>query len=804
MKFSLSWLRQYLSVTMPVKELADALTMAGLEIDSVSDRYAYLDTVIAGRILDISPHPNADKLKLCQVDIGKEKLTIVCGAQNIEKNMMVACALPGTILPDGQQLEKGTIRGQESQGMLCSEMELGLGPAGSGIMVLDPDTTPSAGLASVLGLSDTVFEVDLTPNRPDCLSITGIARETAAIQKSRVDYPEIDTNIQGNAINEYTSVTIEDPDLCPRYATRILFDISVGPSPFWLQDRLLSIGLRPINNIVDITNFVMMETGQPLHAFDFDRLAGHCIVVKKAGKHKTFTTLDNKERKISSDTLLICDKEKPVALAGVMGGLNSEIDEKTTRVLIESAYFNPASIRKTAKSLGLGTDASHRFERGVDPAGTVKALARAAKLIEEIAGGKLIDGILDVHPNPTNQGTILLSTKKTNDILGLNQSQDIMANYLTSIEFLVEQKDNDVLEVTPPSFRVDVTRPEDLMEEVARLSGYNNIPTTFPLIPSNIKPPDIKMELRERIKSSMLGFGFSEAVNYSFISESSCDLLKLGPDDPRRGMVRILNPLTEDQAVMRTSLIPGLLGSIRHNITRQVKTIRFFETGKIFFHTQQDQQPKEIEVLACIWTGKRRAASWLSKETECDFFDLKGVAEALLKGLKIEDVTFTALSPESCDYTKPGHSAQILAGKTIIGTIGELHQDVRNNLDLKQTAFIFELNLSVLVPLIPLDKKSTPLPIFPATSRDMTLIIEKNIEADYILRSIKQINEKLVENIFLFDVYEGKPIQEGQKSLSIRIIYRSSDETLEDERVNDIHKNMTNRLLKEFNATLPA
>ncbi len=804
MKFSLSWLRQYLSVAVPVKELADALTMAGLEIDSVSDRYAYLDTVIAGRVIDISPHPNADKLKLCQVDIGKEKLNIVCGAQNVEKNMMVACALPGTEFPDGQQLEKGMIRGQESQGMLCSEIELGLGSDSSGIMVLDPDTTPSTRLASVLGLSDTVYEVDLTPNRPDCLSITGIAREIAAIQGSKVDYPEIETNIQENAINEYTSVTIEDPDLCPRYAARILFDITVGPSPFWLQDRLLSIGLRPINNIVDITNFVMMETGQPLHAFDFDRLAGNCIVVKKAGEYNTFTTLDNKERKLSSDTLLICDKEKPVALAGVMGGLNSEIDEKTTRVLIESAYFNPASIRKTAKSLGLGTDASHRFERGVDPAGTVRALVRAAILMEEVAGGKLIDGVLDVHPNPINQDTIFLSTQKTNDILGLDLSQDIMANHLTSIEFIVEQKDKDLLKVTPPSFRVDVARPEDLIEEIARLSGYNNIPTTFPLIPSNIKPPEIKMELRERIKGIMLGFGFTEAVNYSFIGESSCDLLRLGPDDPKRAMVKILNPLTEDQAVMRTSLVPGLLGSIRHNITRQVKTVRLFETGKIYYHTQQDHQPEEVEILACIWTGKQREDSWLCKGADCDFYDLKGVAEALLQSLKIDNSTFTALSPESCDYTKPGHSAQIFAGKTILGTIGELHPEVCNNFDLKQTAFILELNLSVLVPLIPLDKKSAPLPIFPATSRDMTLIIDKYIESNNVLRSIKQINEKLVENILLFDVYEGKPIQVGQKSLSIRIIYRSSDETLEDERINEIHRNMTDRLLKEFNATLPA
>ncbi len=804
MKFSLSWLRQYLNVELSPEALADALTMAGLEIDAVADRYTYLDTVIAGRITDISPHPNADKLQVCRVDIGKQFLTVVCGAKNIKVNMMVPCALPGTLLPDGRQLEKGVIRGQESEGMLCSATELGIGPDGSGIMVLDPITKPSTPLASALGLSDTVFEVDLTPNRPDCLSMIGIAREIAAIQGTRLTYPEIKTDNQGNDINAQTSVTIKDPDLCPRYAARLVFDVTVGPSPFWLQDRLLSIGLRPINNIVDITNFVMMETGQPLHAFDFDRLAGHGIVVKKAGDHKTFTTLDNKERPLSPDTLLICDKEKPVALAGVMGGLNSEIDATTTRVLIESACFNPTSIRKTAKRLGLGTDASHRFERGVDPEGTVKALERAAALMGEVSCGRIIDGLIDANPVPYTPEPIQLSTEKTNRILGLSLSRKEMDKYLTSIEFKTEPSEEDLLLVIPPSYRVDVARPEDLMEEIARLSGYDHIPTTFPLIPSNTKPLDTTLKIREEIKNILLGTGFHEAVNYSFVSESSCDLLRLGPDHPGRATVKILNPLTEDQAVMRTSLIPGLLGAVRHNITRQTKTVRLFETGKVFFHTQDDHQPKEVEMLACIWTGRRNKTSWVTKGADCDFYDMKGVAEVLLDTLRLGNVTFTAASPESCDYTKPGHTARICVGDIPVGILGELHPEIRGSYDLKQTAFLMEIDISVLIPLIPLEKTSTPLPIYPATSRDITLIIDKRTEANNVLQSIQQTNEKLVENIFIFDVYEGKPIQKGQKSLSIRITYRSSEGTLEDEVVNDIHKDITNRLIKEFDASLPA
>lgn len=804
MKFSLSWLRQYINVELSAKALADALTMAGLEIDSVADRYAYLDTVIAGRITDIAPHPNADKLQVCRVDIGEHTLTVVCGAKNIKVNMMVPCALPGTLLPDGRQLEKGVIRGQESEGMLCSETELGIGRKGSGIMELDPETRPSTPLASVLGLSDTVFEVDLTPNRPDCLSIIGIAREIAAIQGTSITYPEIETDRQGNDINNHTSVVIEDPDLCPRYAARLVFNITVGPSPFWLQDRLLSIGLRPINNIVDITNYVMMETGQPLHAFDFDRLAGHGIVVKKAGDHKTFTTLDNKNRTLSPDTLLICDKEKPVALAGVMGGLNSEIDAKTTRVLIESACFNPTSIRITAKRLGLGTDASHRFERGVDPEGTINALERAAALMGEIAGGQIIDGLIDANPVPYTPKTIHLSTKRANRILGLNLDRKEMETYLASIEFKTESSEEDLLLVIPPSYRVDVSRPEDLMEEIARLSGYNHIPTTFPLIPSNTKPVDIKLKIKEEIKNIMLGTGFHEAVNYSFISEAGCDLLRLGPDHPGRATVKILNPLTEDQAVMRTSLLPGLLGSIRHNIARQEKNARLFETGKVFFHTQDNHQPKEVEMLACIWTGRRNETSWVTKSADCDFYDMKGVAETLLDTLRLDTVTFTAVNPEACDYTKPGHTAQIRVKDIPVGVLGELHPEVRDAYDLKQTAFILEIDLSVLVPLIPMEKASTPLPIYPATSRDITLIIDKRTEAYNVLQSIKLTDEKLVENIFIFDVYEGKPIQKGQKSLSIRITYRSAEGTLEDEAVNEIHKDITNRLIKEFDASLPA
>jgi phenylalanyl-tRNA synthetase beta chain len=464
MKVSLSWLNDYVSIQMDPSDLAEALTMVGLEVESVSARYRYLDTVFVGQIKEIAPHPNADKLSLCQVDTGQGQVSVVCGAPNIKTGMLSPIALPGTEFPEGFVLEKSVIRGQTSDGMLCSEGELGLGVDRSGIMALDPALSVGDKLASALGLTDTIFEIDLTPNRPDCLSVIGVAREIAAIQNSPLKYPDFKLADKSDKISGLTSVKIEAPDHCPRYVARLLEDIKIKPSPFWLQERLLSVGLRPINNIVDITNFVLMETGQPLHAFDFDHLAQNRIVVRTAKQGETFVTLDQKERVLGTETLMICDGEKAVAVGGVMGGLNSEIEDSTTRVLLESAYFNPVSIRRTSKRLGLNTDASHRFERGIDPEGQIAAANRAAKLMAELGDGRLIGGLIDEYPNQQPVKSVQLSVKNTNRLLGTQLQRREIENFLKSIEFKVEkvgtQKDGDNLKVTPPSFRVDISRPQ--------------------------------------------------------------------------------------------------------------------------------------------------------------------------------------------------------------------------------------------------------------------------------------------------------------------------------------------------------
>jgi phenylalanyl-tRNA synthetase beta chain len=805
MKVSLSWLRDYVNVTMDPAELAEALTMAGLEVDSVSDRYAYLNGVIVGRVEEVAPHPNADKLTRCRVNTGEGQVSVVCGAPNVKQGMLAPLAQPGTVLPDGTRLAKSVIRGETSEGMLCSDAELGLGDDPGGIMSLNASLIPGTGLAQALDLSDTVFELDLTPNRPDCLSVIGIAREIAIIQNSPLKYPDYAIEDKADIIHQKTSVKIEAPDHCPRYAARLVENVAVTASPYWLQNRLLSVGLRPINNIVDITNFVMLETGQPLHAFDFDNLAENRIVVRLAAEGEKFTTLDDKERTLESQMLMICDGEKAVGLAGVMGGLNSEIEDNTTRVLIEGAYFDPVSIRRTSKRLGLNTDASHRFERGVDPEGCVRAVNRAAKLMVELGGGTLIDGIIDEYPNLQTVKGVELGVKRTNLLLGTDLDHSQIRQLLESIEFKVEPIDNDAdrLKVTAPTFRVDVSRREDLMEEVARLSGYNNIPTTFPAMPAEGRPPDRRLQLRNRIKGLMSGFGFSETIAYSFVAESSSDRLQIKAADPRRAMIHILNPLSEDQAVMRTSLVPGILETMRHNMARQIKNLKIFETGKIFLKKDQQALPEEPEMLIALWAGTRTDTSWHSRENPCDFYDIKGAVEALAQALNLEAIRFTAMADDACEYTRPGHTAQIMASDLQVGLVGEIHPRVSDAYDLKQTAFIFELDLEKIAGLIPQSRVSKPIPRYPAIYRDITVIIDRGIETQTVLEAVENFHEILIDNLHLFDVFEGDPIPAGKKSVSFRNTYRSPGKTLEDDDVNDLHKSITERLLNAFDATLP-
>jgi phenylalanyl-tRNA synthetase beta chain len=535
-----------------------------------------------------------------------------------------------------------------------------------------------------------------------------------------------------------------------------------------------------------------------------DRLAENRIAVRTAGQGETFVTLDQKERVLDSEMLMICDGEKPVAIAGVMGGLNSEIHSATTRVLIESACFDPLSVRKTSKKLGLATDASRRFERGVDPAGTVRAASRAAQLMAKVSGGQIAGGVIDAHPRPWTPRPIRLSVNRTHRLLGVRVDKKTISRLLSAIEFKIgATPERDELEVTAPSFRVDITRPEDLMEEVARLSGFDSIPVTFPAMPAGQRLPAPVLELRQRIKTILTGLGFTEVITYSFIHSHSCDRMQLPADDPRRGVVAVLNPLAEDQAVMRSSLIPGLLETMRFNLAQQTKRIKIFEIGKVFIQTAGAELPEEPEIIAGVWTGARQALSWHGKDTPCDFYDLKGAVESLLDALNLEGARFTQVPDAECRYIRPGHAARILAAGREVGLIGEIHPKVRAAFDLKQSGFVFELDAGALAALLSETRYRLRIQRFPAVSRDITLITDQGIEAQQVLDAVGAMNLELLEGIQLVDVFVGEPIPPGKRSLSFRLTYRSPEKTMEDADVNSLHQIVTDGLLTKFQAALP-
>jgi phenylalanyl-tRNA synthetase beta chain len=813
MKVSLSWLKEYISIDLEPSVIAEKLTMAGLEVDAVEERYDYLTNIVVARVDDVKQHPNADKLSVCIVDAGgDEPVQIVCGAPNVKKGMFVPCALPGTVLPGDVKIKKGKLRGEISYGMLCSAAELRLNTDASGIMDLDLEDgfLPGTPLEEALKISDTVFEIDLTPNRPDCLSYIGVAREVGAFTepKQKVmlpDYTLPEDKIGKKSIHDFAKVEIIDPDLCPRYSAGLLFDVKIKPSPFWLQEKLESIGLTPINNVVDITNFVMMETGQPLHAFDFDEVAKGKIIVRRAGDDTDFKTLDSKDHKLESDMLLICDGERPVGLAGVMGGENSEILDSTTRVLVESAYFNPVSIRKTAKKTGIASDASHRFERGADPEGTVKALSRAVSLMAQLCDATIAKGYIDEYPNKAVPLEIDLNTMALNNRLGTNLSSDAISEILRSVEFDVEKISDVHLKVGVPFFRVDVARPEDLSEEVARLWGYNNIKTSYPLVPAKGRLLDQRIVLREKIRDIMTGFSFFEVINYNFINENSCDRLNLSDTDTRRKVETILNPISDQMSVLRSSLIPGLLETMKKNLSQQTDTLKLFEIGKVFFATQKGSLPEEKERVAGLITGNRSDQSWYSKKIKNDFFDLKGVIEGFIKGLMIKDLRFEKIESEDYPYYKNGYAAVVKSGDTLLGSLGKIDGKILKNYGLKQDAFVFDFSLKAIRNMLPDSLIAEPLPRFPSISRDITIIVDRSIPVGEILEQIENISKKqsLIEKTFLFDAFEGPPLPEGKKSLSFRVVYRSATKTLKEKNIKKLHVNISRSIVDLFHADLP-
>lgn len=804
MKFTLNWLKQYIDFDMSPAALADRLTMLGLEVDAVQDLYPELDQVKVARIDAVHPHPNADKLVLCDISVGEKKCRVVCGAPNARAGLLTAIALPGAVLPGGFKVKPAKIRGEASEGMLCSEKELGISGDQAGIMELSDNLESGQSLSDALSLQDTFIEVDLTPNRPDCASVIGIAREVAGFAGNRLNPP-----VDKEALPQLTgeggafSVEVEAPDGCPRYTARMLTNVTIGPSPWWLRQKLLAIGMRPINNVVDVTNFVMMEYGQPLHAFDYKKVAGGQIIVRKARTDEKITTLDGVERQLDPEMLLICDAERPVAIAGIMGGENSEVSESTTEVLLESAYFDAISVRRTAGKLNLSTESSYRFERGVDPQGVPNALERAVRLIAELAGADVVAGGVDCCEDIKEPPPITLRVQRAGEQLGMDFSAEDISRALAGIEIDVEQVDDQTLTVYPPSFRVDLEREADLVEELARLRGYDEIPTSLPMVPMSFPEYDAERDIRKQISRLMVSLGFNEAINYSFVTAKHFDMLGLADNDPARETVRLLNPLTEDQSIMRTTLLPGLLENLRRNINHQNYDVRLFEIGKAFYYKKGQDLPDEQQRLTALLCGRKHPYSprLYDGETAVDMHDVKGVAETLLDDLRFSQVSIVP-ADKPISYVEAESFVDFKVGNRSIGNFGKINAPVLKAFGIKQDVFFLDLNLDALYHLSPAPRLFRELPKFPAVQWDIAVLVPDRVAGGELLAAITESGEPLVESAEIFDVYYGKNIAKGYKSVAISVTYRSNSQTLNDETVDTVHRKITDMILTGFEGQL--
>ncbi|MDD2557056.1 MAG: phenylalanine--tRNA ligase subunit beta [Desulfuromonadaceae bacterium] len=797
------WLKEFVDFDLSAQQLSHQLTMAGLEVEYMQEIGAGLDSVVVARLDSVEPHPQADRLTKCQVFNGAEVIPVVCGATNHKAGDLVALAQVGTVLPDGLKIKKSKIRGEESRGMLCSVTELGLGKESEGILILPSGLELGTPVFEALGLKDVRYEIGLTPNRADCLSVLGIAREVAAFTHkplhlpARATFAPIDTEI-----NALTSVSIETPEGCPRYMARLVRGVRVGPSPQWLIQRLEAVGMRSINNIVDVTNYVLMELGHPLHAFDFNRLAGKRIVVRQAAEASSFTTLDGQLHELCSEDVVVCDAEKPIALAGVMGGENSEVTHDTVDILLESAYFDPRSIRRTSKKTGIHSEASHRFERGADIDMVPLALDRAADLIQQICGATVLENAIDAYPCPIQKRIIVINRKRTNALLGLELGLEQIEQLLASIGLCPQRLDMDTTEVTVPTARHDLEREVDLIEEVARLNGYDNIPITMPV--SQVVPPidTHQIDFVRELRNVVVAQGMREIINYSFESTLVYERLCLNADDYRRRHVAVLNPLTEEQSVMRTSLVPAMLDTLGRNLAHKSSDLSLFELRPVFI-PGESAQPDERMNLCFALSGQRERQGWAHTNVEVDFYDLKGIAEVVFERFGLESPVFIPDSPEP--YLHPGKSCSVYCGgrnAIKVGVLGELHPQVQEHYSIEQPVYIAELDVEKLFARSGQTQTFKPISKFPDSYRDSAFLVKEEITAQQMLEVINNIKVKYLEDVVLFDIYAGKGISEGMKSLALRMRYRSAEKTLAEEEISAMHAKIVKALHQNLGAEI--
>jgi phenylalanyl-tRNA synthetase beta chain len=794
MRLSLNWLADFVDLTLEAPALAERLTMAGLEVEGVEYVTPEFSGVVVGKVLSVDRHPQADRLQVTEVTTGSQTYRVVCGAPNVQAGGLYPFAPPGAVIAGGRQIKAAKLRGVVSEGMLLAEDELGLSPDHVGLMELAPDLPLGRDLAEALGLADVVLEVAVTANRSDCLSVLGLAREVAALLDQPLRHPEIYLP-PAPETGRVARVTILDPVHCPRYAARLLTGLTVKPSPFWLRRRLHLAGLRAINNLVDVTNYVLLEFGQPLHAFDFQRLQGGEIVVRlpKPGEHR-FTTLDGADRELDPETLLICDGRQPVALAGIMGGLDSEVTDTTTQVLIESAYFNPRTIRRTSKRLGLSTESSYRFERGVDPDGVIHALERATQLMCQVGDGTVAAARLDEYPSPVYHPRLSLRVSRANQLLGTNFTQEQMLHLLRRLHLPALALDAENLVLQVPPFRGDLEREVDLIEEIARLAGFDAIPVTLPRGEVAVPRPSPEVRLERTATELLLGLGFFEAVTYTFQPDRLGSLVSWGETT---APLRLANPLSEEQAMMRTSLLPGLLDALRRNTLQQVLDVRLFEISKVFVPRPGEDLPREEPWLTGLMYGAREEVGWNTTRDLVNFFDLKGVVENLLEGLLIPEVTF---APDGLPgYLRYG--ARVLSGDRELGVLGQLQPDIGERLDLEGDIYVFNLDFAtVCQSAVP--PRFTPLPRYPAVYRDIALVLPDSVPTARVAAALYQHGRPWLVEARLFDVYAGDPVPPGKRSLAFRLSYRDPERTLTDDLVNSHHQALVAALEKDLGAEL--
>ncbi len=792
MKVTYNWLKEFVDFDLTPAELSELLTMLGLEVEWVEKRGFGMDDVVIARVLEKNQHPNADKLSLCKIDNGTEILTVVCGAQNFKAGDTVALAKIGAVLPGDFRIKRSKIRGEESCGMLCSEKELGLAEESSGIMVLPDTATLGKPFFEATGLKDTIFEIGLTPNRADCLSVIGIAREIAAKLGKRVRYPSTVLPEYGEPVNSRISVNILDSTGCPRYAARFISGCRIAPSPAWLVNRLNMVGMRSINNVVDVTNLIMIELGHPLHAFDYTQVAGGQIIVRRAAEGEKFRTLDGQERILAGADMLICDRNVPVALAGIMGGENSEITESTTDILLESAFFDPPSIRRTSKRLGLHTESSHRFERGADIDMVPKALDRAAGLIAQLAGGNVAKGCVDNFPSPKHPVSVTFRPERANSVLGLSLSAERMAELFRNLEFQVQPVTNGSFKVTIPAYRIDIEREIDLIEEICRLNGFDKVKSTMPIAPVISERPSGHQILQSIVRNHFVAEGMNEIISFSFIGPDAADKLLLPPDDPRRNNIRLCNPLVAEQSVMRTTLLPGLLETASRNISFRSMDLRLFEMRRLYHPMPEKDMPNEPICCAGLVCGQKEPENWCQQALATDFFDAKGILENLFVTLSIKDIIWSSDSPEP--FYHPGKCCRIYSGGKLLGTLGELHPDLLRQYDIERPVYYFEIDFEELVLVSEKKQKITPPSKFPTSIRDLALLARYDLPSSSLLDCVNRLELKELEEISIFDLYQGDQVPQGYKSIAFRFRYRALDRTLTDDEVHKIHQKVIRAL----------